>query len=153
MSPYESQTPETQDVAEALWRRQQRLLSALRSGADTRPDDSDDDRYRDVFAALHRESLPTLPDDFAVRVAVDAQRLADARAQVWRFRTMLASLLSLLYLPAMLGVVLLYRSEWLRSLHSPSGSWSWVAILIALAMLPATLDRLIRRSGAGTAGD
>jgi hypothetical protein len=150
MSPQGSQTPEAQDAAEALWRRQQRLLSALRSGA---ADDSDDDCYRTVFAALDREPLPSLPDDFAARVAADAQQLADAHAQVSRFRAILASLLSLLYLPAMLGVVWLYRSELLRSLQSQSGSWSWGAVLIVLMLLPAIFDGPIRRRGAGIAGD
>ena len=140
---------ETQDAAEALWRRQERLLSALRSGAN---DDSGDGRYRDVFAALDRESLPTLSAGFAVRVAADAQRLADARAQVSRFKTMLASLLSLLYLPAMLAVTLIYGVGLLQSLQSNPGSWSWVAVSTALAIVLSSFDRLMRRGAAGPAG-
>ncbi|NOT87131.1 MAG: hypothetical protein HOP03_03005 [Lysobacter sp.] len=144
---------ETQDATEALWCRQERLLSALRSGA---TDDSGDGRYRDVFAALDREPLPALPDGFAVRVATDAQRLADARAQVSRFKTLLASLLSLLYLPAMLAATMLYWSRWpVASIRAPFGDDALSLWLIAIAVLGLSViavDALTRKASAGASG-
>jgi hypothetical protein len=153
MTPHGSDANDMRDAEDATWSHQQRLLSALRSGAGAMPEESDGDRYRDVFAALERESLPALPDDFALRLAADARRLADARAQVSRFKTMLAGLLSLLYLPAMLAVALLYGGELLRSVQNHPGSWSWVAVLLVLAAVPFIFDRPMRRSSAGFADD
>ncbi|MEQ1512182.1 MAG: hypothetical protein ABL934_05820 [Lysobacteraceae bacterium] len=143
-----SNAHETQDATEALWRRQERLLSALRSGA---VDDSGDERYRDVFAALDRESLPTLPDGFAVRVATDAQRLADARAQVLRFKKMAVSLLSLLYLPAMLAATLLYLPRWYASsVGASSGEhalWLWLVAIAVLGFSMLVVETLSRKMG------
>jgi hypothetical protein len=152
MSPLGSPPPETQDETESLWRHQQRLLSASQAATGMSMGDSGDELYRDVFTALRQEPLPGLPDDFAACVAADAQRLVDARAQVSRFKTMLASLLSLLYLPAMLAVTLIYGVELLQSLQTNPGSWSWVAVLTALAIVPSSFDRLMRRGAAGPAG-
>jgi hypothetical protein len=150
MSPHGVQTPEDPSASDAAWRHQESLLSALRSGVDT-----DDDPYRDLFVALGEETLPTLPDDFAARVASDAQRLADARAQVLRFKRMLAALLSGLYLPAMLLVAVGYGADVLPVLqnalrHHPELG-VWLVASIALAALPASLDMLMRR-GIGDAG-
>jgi hypothetical protein len=151
MNPHRSQTPETQDAAEALWRDQQRVLSALRCSADT-----DDGRYRDLFVALGEEALPALPDDFAARVASDAQRLADARSQVLRFKRILATMLSGLYLPAMFVVAAVYGADVLPVLQNAlqhHASVLWLIVSITLAALPASLDMLLRRGAAETGID
>lgn len=148
MSPHGSNTHETQAAVEALWRHQERLLSALRSGE---TDAFGDGRYRDVFAALDRESLRALPDDFSVRVATDAQRLADARAQVSRFKKMVVSLLSLLYLPAMLAATLLYLPRWYASsVGASSGEhalWLWLVAIAVLGLSMLAVETLSRKMG------
>ena len=105
-------TLEPQDAEDAIWREQERLWAGLRSSTGIPTDDADARLYREVFAAIDQESLPALPEDFAARVAVDAQRLAQARTQVTRFKALLASLLSLLYLPAMLAAAWIYWPRW-----------------------------------------
>jgi hypothetical protein len=133
-----------------VWHSQQRLYSAWRSDA---AGDADENPYRDVFAALGREYLPPLPGDFAARMAADAQRLADARAQVSRFKRLLASLLGFLYLPTMLAVAVFWGGDLLRSFQSHNGSWSWIAVLMALTMASSIIGILMRRYAAGVSGD
>ena len=143
-------TPEAQDAEDAVWRRQERLWAGLRSGTDTPTDDPGDTLYREVFAAIDQASLPALPDDFAARVAADAQRLAEARTQVSRFKALLTSLLSLLYLPAMLAAGLLYLPRWsisaARALPDAHALPLWLAAVVVLGLSVLAVDKLSRRA-------
>jgi hypothetical protein len=146
MSP---RVPEAQDAEDAMWRKQERLWAELRSSTDTSTDDAGDRLYRQVFAAIDQESLPALPDDFAVRVAADAQRLAEARTQVSRFKAMLVSLLSVLYLPAMFVAALMYWPRWSLSVAgAPFDAHAlpvWLVAVVVLGLSVVVVEGISRR--------
>jgi hypothetical protein len=148
---------EDEDTLQALWKCQEHALRGLReglssatdadaTGADSvhghtmRIDASDADpgaaTYRALFAALAREPLPELPADFAQRTAVAAERSAQARRDVARFRKRLSGWLGLLYLPAMLVVAAMYIPKlWRAAPPLASGEVSLGGWLIAIAVL------------------
>lgn len=146
------QTPEAQRAEDAMWRRQERLWAEARRGAGIQTDDADDRLYREVFAAIDQEPLPVLPDDFAAGVAADAQRLARARTQVSRFKALLASLLSLLYLPAMLATALMYLPRWsisaTRALPEEHALPFWLVAVVVLGLSVVVVDGISRRISA-----
>jgi hypothetical protein len=150
MSAHAIETPEDQSALETEWRYQERLLGALRSGGGAAPDDPNARLYRDVMMALREDYSPALPDDFVARVDADAQRLADARQQIARFKRVLAMLLSCLYLPAMLLVAVVYGADLLpmlqRALQQYPGPATWIAASVVFAALFAGLDLWMRRS-------
>jgi hypothetical protein len=139
------------DALQSLWKRQERALRSVRedlsptADADATDADPDASAYRALFAALARERLPQPPVDFARSTAATAERLADARRQVARFRRRLGGLLGLLYLPAMLMVGLMYIPKlWRMDSPAASGDVSlsgWLMAIIALALLSLAVDR------------
>jgi hypothetical protein len=149
MSPDTFRPSDTQGGTEAIWRHQERL----RVGAVGPEDGTDDDLYRHVFAVLREEATLLLPDDFAAKVAADAQRYACARAQVTRFRRLLVSLLSMFYLPAMLGVAIMYGADRVEFLvQGPIVEHSlalWLAVGLVLGLLVSAADGMSRKREAG----
>ena len=152
MNPHGSPIPEAQEVMDEEWRHQERLLSALRSGVDGPAGDAGGERYRDVFAALDGESLPALPDDFAARVAADAQRLVEARAQVLRFKTMMMGLLGLLYLPAMIAAALLYLPRWQGTSLGGHALPLWLVAITVLWLCVRAVETLSRKMDGESSG-
>lgn len=147
---------ETQGAEDAMWRRQERLWAGARRGTGIPMDDAGDKLYREVFAAIDQEPLPALPDDFAARVAADAQRLARARTQVSRFKALLASLLSLLYLPSMFAAALMYWPRWspfaARVPFDAHALPLWLVAVVALGLSVVVVDGISRRISDKTPG-
>jgi hypothetical protein len=130
----------------AHWKCQERALRNVREdlspASDTDPDAA---AYRALFAALERESLPEPPTDFVKRTAAAAERFAEARRHVARFRKLLSGLLGLLYLPTMLLVAAMYIPKlWRAAPPSVSGEVSlggWLIAIAALGILSLAIDR------------
>lgn len=128
---------------DARWARQERVRKAVGTGADAPALD------RALYTALANEALPALPADFAGTTASMAERLADARRRIARFRGFSLRLFGLLYLPAIAVAVWSFASDlpalWLRQTADQRAPLLWAAAVAALWSVIVVVERLRSR--------
>lgn len=134
---------ETEDELDARWARQERVRNAVATGAEAPSLD------RALYAALANAELPVLPGDFAAKTAATAERLADARRRVGRFRSLSYRLFGLLYLPAVAAAVSLFAADlpaiWLRQTPEQRAPLLWAGAVAALWSIAFLAERLRSR--------
>ena len=130
------------------WQAQERAMHDVRNGVATAGNDALAARYRVVSQALRQPPMPAIPTDFAARVARQAAT-ASAAADERFERVLVQVLVALLGLSA--GVLsVLYGSQWLHAIGRavPSGSGSWMGLLVACGGLHGVLERWRRHRAA-----
>jgi hypothetical protein len=136
-------THESEADLDTRWSQQERLRKAAATGAVVPAVD------RALFDALERADLPGLPEDFAAKTAAAAERLADARRRIARFRALSLRLFGLLYLPAIAAVVVLFASDlpatWTRLTQEQRTPMLWAAMLALLWSITALAELLRSR--------
>jgi hypothetical protein len=139
--------PDADDLdagTEGLWAAQERLRKAHAADMPSTATD------RALFAALAGESLPALPADFAARTAAVAERLAEARERVARFRAVSLRLFWFLYLPAMAAAALWAGratfATWSASDPGLRTPLLWAATIAGLWLAVNVIERLRSRA-------
>ena len=130
------------------WQAQERAMQDVRNSAPTTGDDALSARYRAVSQALRQPPMAAIPMDFAARVARQAGTMSAAADERFE-RVLVQVLLALLGLSA--GVIsVLYGSQWLHAISRavPSGSGSWMGLLVACGALNWMLERWRRHNAA-----
>ncbi len=145
IDPAHEDARESDSMLDALWRQQERAHKAVVVGADASTLD------RGLFKSLANEALPTLPEDFAMNAAIAAQRHADARRRVARFRVLSLRLFSLLYLPAITAAFLAFGADvpmlWAQQTPEQRAPLMWAGVLALLWSIGVLVDRLRSRDG------
>lgn len=129
------------------WQVQERAMLDARNSVATTGNDALAARYRAVSQALRQPPMAAIPVDFAARVARQAATRSEAADDRFE-RVLLQVLVALLGLSV--GVIsVLYGSQWPHAISQgvPSGSGSWMGLLIACGALHWMLERW-RRHGA-----
>lgn len=130
------------------WQAQERAMQDVRNSVSTTGNDVLSARYRAVSLALRQPPMAAIPMDFAARVARQAGTMSAAADERFE-RVLVQVLLALLGLSA--GVIsVLYGSKWLHAISQavPSGSGSWIGLLVACGGLHWMLERWRRHNAA-----
>ncbi|TXI51432.1 MAG: hypothetical protein E6Q50_00760 [Lysobacter sp.] len=127
------------DDLDARWARDERARKAVAAGADVSALD------RALYTALAHARTPSLTTDFAANVATTAERLAEARRSIARFRRFSLRLFALLYVPAIVAALWWFaadlRALWLRPTFDERAPLLWVGVVAALWSVGIVVER------------
>lgn len=130
------------------WQAQERAMQDVRNSVPTTGNDALSARYRAVILALRQPPMAAIPMDFAARTARQVGAMSAAANE--RFERVLMQVLVAL-LGLSVGVIsVLYGSQWPHAISQavPSGSGSWIGLLVACGGLHCMLERWRRHNAA-----
>ena len=127
------------DDLDARWARDERTRKAVAASADVSALD------RALYTALAHARTPPLPRDFAANVATTAERLAEARRSIARFRRFSLRLFALLYVPVIVAALAWFAADlpalWLRPTFDERAPLLWVGVVAALWSVGIVVER------------
>lgn len=127
------------DDLDVRWARDERARKAVAAGADVSALD------RALYTALTQARTPPLPADFAANVATTAERLAEARRSIARFRRFSLRLFALLYVPAIVAALAWFAADLpalgLRPTLDERAPLLWVGVVAVLWSVGIVVER------------